>query len=99
MTIGALLGIAAHLEGKGSTVLDMTGLAQKGGAVLSHVRLGQRPDDVAAPRIANGRADVLIAADDVVASGAEEYLRAEVRGAVSRSFGEDADLIVATRPR
>jgi indolepyruvate ferredoxin oxidoreductase len=39
VTIGALLGMAAHLDGKGVTVLDMTGLAQKGGAVMSHVRL------------------------------------------------------------
>ena len=71
LTIGAILGMAAHLDGKASMVLDMAGLAQKGGAVLSHIRLGQRPDDVAAPRIANGRADLLLAADDVVASGPE----------------------------
>jgi indolepyruvate ferredoxin oxidoreductase len=43
VTIGALLGMAAHLEGKGATVLDMTGLAQKGGAVMSHVRIAARP--------------------------------------------------------
>jgi indolepyruvate ferredoxin oxidoreductase len=41
VTIGALLGMAAHLEGKGVTVLDMTGLAQKGGAVMSHVRIAE----------------------------------------------------------
>ena len=71
LTIGSILGMAAHLDGKASMVLDMAGLAQKGGAVLSHIRIGKRPDDVAAPRIASGRADVLLAADDVVASGAE----------------------------
>ena len=43
VTIGALLGMAAHLEGKGCTVLDMTGLAQKGGAVYSHVRIAAQP--------------------------------------------------------
>ncbi len=43
VTIGGLLGMAAHLENKGVTVLDMAGLAQKGGAVLSHVQLAARP--------------------------------------------------------
>lgn len=71
LTIGGILGMAAHIDGKASMVLNMAGLAQKGGAVISHVRLGQRPDDVAAPRIASGKADVLLAADDVVASGQE----------------------------
>src|SRR5690606_12489904 len=52
VTIGALLGMAAHLEGKGCSVLDMTGLAQKGGAVFSHVRIADRPEDIHAVRIA-----------------------------------------------
>ena len=43
VTIGALLGMAAHLEGKGVSILDMAGLAQKGGAVWSHVRIADRP--------------------------------------------------------
>src|SRR5690606_32766883 len=46
VTIGALLGMAAHLEGRGCSVLDMAGLAQKGGAVVSHVRLAPRPEDI-----------------------------------------------------
>ena len=71
LTIGAILGMAAHLDGKASMVLDMAGLAQKGGAVLSHIRLGERTEEVAAPRIPLGQADVLLAADDVVASSAE----------------------------
>ena len=41
VTIGALLGMAGHLEGKGASVLDQTGLAQKGGAVTTHVRIAQ----------------------------------------------------------
>ncbi len=53
VTIGALLGMAAHLEGKGVTVLDMTGLAQKNGAVVSHVRIAD--DAGAAPRDAHRR--------------------------------------------
>ncbi|MBB3998956.1 indolepyruvate ferredoxin oxidoreductase family protein [Aureimonas pseudogalii] len=68
LTIGALIGMAAHLDGRGALILDMAGLAQKGGAVLSHVRLGARPEDVTSARIAAGGADLLIAADDVVAA-------------------------------
>jgi indolepyruvate ferredoxin oxidoreductase len=68
VTIGALLGMAAHLEGKGVSVLDMTGLAQKGGAVFSHIRIANRPEDIHAVRIAAGEADLLIGCDIVVAA-------------------------------
>jgi indolepyruvate ferredoxin oxidoreductase len=68
VTIGALLGMAAHIEGKGVSVLDMTGLAQKGGAVFSHVRIANRPEDIHAVRIAAGDADLLIGCDIVVAA-------------------------------
>jgi indolepyruvate ferredoxin oxidoreductase len=68
VTIGALLGMAAHLEGKGVAVLDMTGLAQKGGAVFSHVRIANRPEDIHAVRIASGDADLLIGCDIIVAA-------------------------------
>src|SRR6476620_4723548 len=67
LTIGALLGMAAHIEGKASMILDMSGLAQKGGAVLSHVRLSEHPADVTCSRIVTGTADVVLAADEVVA--------------------------------
>ncbi len=67
LTIGALLGMAAHIEGKASMILDMSGLAQKGGAVLSHVRLSRHPEDVTCSRIVTGSCDLLIAADEVVA--------------------------------
>ena len=66
LTIGALLGMAAHIEGKASMILDMSGLAQKGGAVLSHVRLSQNPADVTCSRIVTGTADLLIAATALV---------------------------------
>src|SRR5262249_41455643 len=67
LTIGALLGMAAHIEGKASMILDMSGLAQKGGAVLSHVRLSDHPADVTCSRIVTGTADLVLAADEVVA--------------------------------
>jgi indolepyruvate ferredoxin oxidoreductase len=71
ITVGALLGMAAHIEGKGVSVLDMTGLAQKNGAVMSHVRIARRPEDIHAVRIAAGEADCVIGCDMVVAAGAE----------------------------
>ena len=68
VTIGALIGMAAHIDGKGVTVLDMTGLAQKGGAVISHVRICDDPDEIHAVRIATGEADAVIGGDIVVAA-------------------------------
>jgi indolepyruvate ferredoxin oxidoreductase len=66
VTIGALIGMAAHLEGKGATVLDQTGLAQKGGAVTCHLRIARSPDDIHAVRIAAGEADLVLGCDMVV---------------------------------
>ncbi len=71
VTIGALLGMAAHLEGKAVTVLDMTGLSQKGGAVMSHVRIAQRQQELHAVRIDTGQADALIGCEMRVCAGAE----------------------------
>ncbi|QKH35223.1 indolepyruvate ferredoxin oxidoreductase family protein [Achromobacter pestifer] len=75
VTIGQLLGMAAHLEGKGCSVLDMAGLAQKGGAVYSHVVLAQTPDRLLNTRVAMGEADLLLAGDLVVATSAESMAR------------------------
>lgn len=66
VTIGALLGMAGHLEGRGSTVLDQTGLAQKGGAVTTHIRFARTPADLHAVRIAAGEADLVLGCDMVV---------------------------------
>ena len=66
VTIGALLGMAGHLEGRGSTVLDQTGLAQKGGAVTTHIRIAKTPEDIHAVRIAAGEADLVLGCDMVV---------------------------------
>ena len=66
VTIGALLGMAAHLENKGASVLDQTGLAQKGGAVTTHVRIARSPADIHAVRIAAGEADLVLGCDMVV---------------------------------
>jgi indolepyruvate ferredoxin oxidoreductase len=77
LTIGALLGMAAHIEGKASMILDMSGLAQKGGAVLSHVRLSEHTADVTCSRIVTGTADLVIAADEVVAASKETMMLCE----------------------
>jgi indolepyruvate ferredoxin oxidoreductase len=77
ITIGALLGMAAHLEGKGCSALDFTGLAQKNGAVMSNVRIAAQPKDIAAVRIAAGSADLLLGCDIVVSASAAGLSRAE----------------------
>ncbi|MCP4004167.1 MAG: indolepyruvate ferredoxin oxidoreductase family protein [bacterium] len=71
VTVGALLNMAAHLEGKGCSGLDVTGLAQKNGPVTSHVRIAQDPDDLHATRISSASADLLLGCDIVVAAGIE----------------------------
>ncbi len=77
VTIGALLGMAAHIEGKGCSVLDMTGLAQKGGAVVSHVRLAPRPEDLYSVRLPAGGAELVLGCDLVVAAGFESLSKVE----------------------
>jgi indolepyruvate ferredoxin oxidoreductase len=71
ITIGALLAMAAHLEGKGCSTLDMAGMAQKGGPVTTHLRFAPRPDDLHAVRISTGAADLVLGCDLVVAAGKE----------------------------
>ncbi len=66
VTVGALIAMAAHLESKGASVLDFTGFAQKGGSVISYIRLAQSPDGLNQVRIADGRADAVVACDVVV---------------------------------
>jgi indolepyruvate ferredoxin oxidoreductase len=77
ITIGALLGMAAHLEGKGCSALDFTGLAQKNGAVMSHVRIAAQPEDIAAVRVAAGGADLLLGSDMVVSASPAGLSRAD----------------------
>src|SRR5690606_28548666 len=68
LTVGAILAMAAHLEGKAAKVLDQTGMAQKGGAVTSHVRIGADTDAIPSARLGTGQADLLIACDLIVGS-------------------------------
>ncbi|MEJ0095588.1 MAG: indolepyruvate ferredoxin oxidoreductase family protein [Methylocella sp.] len=79
VTIGAILGMAAHIEGKGCGSIDMAGLAQKGGAVFSHVKLAAKPEDIHAIRVAAGEADLVLGCDLVV-SGSQQVLAAIRKG-------------------
>ena len=78
VTIGALLGMAGHLEGRGASVLDQTGLAQKGGAVTTHIRFAKTPADIHAVRIAAGEADLVLGCDMVVVN--DYWTLSKIRG-------------------
>ena len=71
VTIGAVLAMAAHLEGKGCSTLDMIGMAQRGGPVTSHIRIAKTQDDLSAVRIPAQSSDLVLACDVVTSLGAE----------------------------
>jgi indolepyruvate ferredoxin oxidoreductase len=75
ITIGQLLGVAAHLEGKGIVTQDAGGLAQKGGATWSHVLIGATQDDIRTTRVSMAAADLIIGCDPIVTAGKETVLR------------------------
>ncbi len=93
VTIGALLGMAAHIDGKGCSVMDMTGLAQKGGAVVSHIRIADEPDALHAVRIAAGGANLILGCDMVVTAGFETMAKAQ-KG-VTRAIVNDKETVTA----
>ena len=71
VTVGAILTMAAHLEGRGAGMIEMAGLAQKGGAVHIHCRIAERPEDITAIRVATGEAHAVIGGDMVTTAGAK----------------------------
>src|SRR4051794_16422995 len=75
VTVGQILAMAAHVEGKGALVLDMSGLAQKGGPVMSHVRLADRQQDLHSTRVGTGSADLVIGCDQIVTAGRDALSR------------------------
>lgn len=75
ITIGQLLGVAAHLEGKGIVTQDAGGLAQKGGATWSHVLIGASQDDIRTTRVGMACADLVIGCDPIVVAGKETLMR------------------------
>ena len=78
VTIGQLIGMAGHLEGKGVSVLDMAGLAQKGGEVASHVQIAPTPERLQATRIATGEADVVLGCDVIVTANKEAISKMQI---------------------
>jgi indolepyruvate ferredoxin oxidoreductase len=75
VTVGQILAVAAHIEGKGALVLDMSGLAQKGGPVMSHVKLADRQQDLYATRVGTGSADLVIGCDQIVTASRDALSR------------------------
>ena len=75
VTVGQILAMAAHVEGKGCSVLDMSGLAQKGGPVVSHVRLADHPGDIHSTRVGTGAADLVIGCDVIVTASRDVLSR------------------------
>ena len=82
-TLGAILGTAAHLEGNGASVLDMAGLAQKFGAVITHIQIATDPEQVHAARIAAGGAQLIIGCDLVVAASNDSLVKVENNAAAA----------------
>ncbi len=96
VTVGALITMAAHLEGKGASVLDFTGFAQKFGTVIGYVRLGATPEAIHQVRIETGSADALIGCDAVVASSpkASVHYRQGTRVVLNRAEMPTGDLVL-----
>ncbi len=78
VTIGHILGMAAHMEGKGAALIDMVGISQKNGTVVTHLKIGARPEDISAVRVARGHADLILGCD-LVTSASERILAAASR--------------------
>ena len=98
ITIGALLGMAAHIEGKGASVLDFTGMAQKNGAVTSHVRIAAAPEALHAVRVGAGAADVVLGCDMTVAASPaslSRMARGTTRAVVNANVTPTAGFVVA----
>ena len=75
ITIGQLLGVAAHLEGLGIVTQDAGGLAQKGGATWSHVLIGLNQDSIRTTRVSMAAADLIIGCDPIVAAHKDSLQR------------------------
>ncbi|PCI82120.1 MAG: indolepyruvate ferredoxin oxidoreductase [SAR86 cluster bacterium] len=93
LTVGSVLSMAAHLEGKGCSTLNQTGLAQKFGAVLSHVRIAEQQDHIHSVRIPAGDADLLLGCDLVVA--ASDDALAKLHGDRSHVIANDYESVTS----
>ena len=101
-TLGAILGMAAHIDDRGASVLDMTGLAQKFGAVITHIQIAENAQDIWAARIAAGGAKLVIGCDLVVAASNDSMVKVDQKfasaiinshEAMTAEFTRDADAL------
>ena len=96
ITIGQILAVAAHIEGKSVSVLDMSGLAQKGGPVMSHVKFAANQDDLHSTRLGTGAADLVLGCDLVVTASGDALSRmstSRTRVAVNTTAAPTADFV------
>jgi indolepyruvate ferredoxin oxidoreductase len=96
ITIGQIIGVAAHLEGKGVSVLDMSGLAQKYGAVMSHVQVAANPAGLHAARIDTGGAQLVIGCDMVVSASTDAVAKmtaAQTHAVINGSVTPTAEFV------
>ncbi len=100
ITIGQLLGMAAHLEGKGVVTQDAGGLAQKGGATWSHIQIANRPEAICTTKVDTAQADLVIACDAIVGAGkytmsvmqpGRTFVALNTHGTPTAAFVRDAD--------
>jgi indolepyruvate ferredoxin oxidoreductase len=95
-TTASILAMAAHVDGRAASVMDMTGLAQKGGAVFSHVRIGRDEDVVVGGRTPAASAHVLVACDILSAAGADAlslYAKDRTAAFANQDFAPTADFV------
>ena len=96
ITVGQILAMAAHIEGKRVSVLDMSGLAQKGGPVMSHVKFAAHPRELHSTRLGTGAADLVLGCDLVVTAGDEALSRmatARTRVAVNTTTAPTSEFV------
>ncbi len=97
-TVASILAMAAHIDGRAGSVVDMTGLAQKGGAVFSHVKIGELEDTIVGGRVPAASADVLIACDLLVAASPEAlslYAKDRTMAFGNSDFAPTADFVTS----
>ena len=97
-TVASILAMAAHVDGRAGSVVDMTGLAQKGGSVFSHVKIGETEETVVGGRVPAASADVLIACDMLVAASPEGlslYAKDRTSAFGNSDFAPTADFVTS----
>ncbi len=97
-TVASIMAMAAHIDGRAGSVVDMTGLAQKGGSVFSHVKIGETEETIVGGRVPAASADVLIACDLLVAASPEGlslYAKDRTRAFGNSDFAPTADFVTS----